>query len=473
MSFLQFFTVLRARWKFALLVLLITVATTVGISLVVPKKFTASTSIVVDVKPDPVAGIMSTGMQAAALIATQVDIINSDSVALRVVRALRMTDSAETRQRWLDATDGQGSFEYWLATGLKQGLTVKPSRESTLITIDFKGSDPRSAAAIANAFVQAYLDTSLDLRVAPAREYSAFFDTRSKEARESLEKSQAKLSQFQREKGILASDERMDVETARLNELSAQVAAMQALSADTMSRQAQVGRSGDSMQEVLQNGLVSSLKAETSRLEARLGELNSRLGDNHPQVVEAKANLAEVRRRIESETRRVTGSVGVANQISRQREAETRAAFEAQRVKLLRLKETRDDLAVLQRDVEAAQRAYDAVVGRLQQTSLESQTTRTNVGVLNKAIEPAEPSSPRLLLNTLLSIALGGVLAIGAVMLLEMIDRRIRRLDDVVELLDLPVIGIMPKPLQGSSTRAQMIPRRVLARLPQTGSTRV
>jgi chain length determinant protein EpsF len=381
-----------------------------------------------------------------------------------------MTDSAEVRARWIEATDGQGSFEAWVARWLLSNLTVRPSRESSVISIEFNGNDPKTAALIANTFVQAYLDTSLDLRVAPAREYSMFFDSRAKELRETYEKAQAKLSAFQREKGILASDERLDVETARLNELSAQIVAMQALAADSSSRQAIAGRAGDQMQEVLASGLIASLKAETSRLEARLQELNSRLGENHPQVVETKAQLAEVRRRVGVETARVTGSVGVSNQINRQREAEIRAAFEAQRVKLLRMRETRDELSILQRDVETAQKAYDSVQGRLTQTNLESQTTRTNVGVLNPAVEPSQPSSPRIVLNTMLAVVLGSMLALAAVFLMEMIDRRVRRAEDVVQLLDLPVIGTMPRPLRLNATRAQLIPRRVLARLPQAGA---
>jgi succinoglycan biosynthesis transport protein ExoP len=469
MSVVQFLSVLRARWKTALWVLMLTVLATIAVSLIVPKKYTATASIVLEIKPDPVNGTMVSAMAAPGYVATQVDILSSDRVAQRVVRALKMTENAELRDVWLEATEGQGSFEAWIADNLQLALTVKPSRESSVITVEFKGSDPKGAAAIANAFVQAYLDTSLDLRVAPAREYTAFFDTRAKELRDTVEKAQTKLSTFQREKGILASDDRYDVEANRLNELSAQIVAMQALSAESLSRQAQAGRSGDQMSEVLNNSLVSGLKAEAARLQARLSELESRLGERHPQVVEARANLESTRQRIAAETSRVAGSVGVNNQIARQREAEIRSAFEQQRQKLLKMRETRDELAVLQRDVENAQKNYDSVLGRQQQTTLESQSTRTNVAILTPADVPAAPSSPRLVLNTVLAIVLGSMLAIGAVMLLELLDRRVRRAEDLVQLLDLPVIGIMPKPLRVGATRAQMIPRRVLARLPQPG----
>ena len=63
--------------------------------------------------------------------------------------------------------------------------------------------------------MQAYIDVSLDMRTSPAKQYSSFFDGRAKEAREQLEAAQAKLSAFQKDNGIIATDERLDVESSR------------------------------------------------------------------------------------------------------------------------------------------------------------------------------------------------------------------------------------------------------------------
>jgi uncharacterized protein involved in exopolysaccharide biosynthesis len=132
--------------------------------------------------------------------------------------------------------------------------------------------------------------------------------------------------------------------------------------------------------------------------------------------------------------------------INRQREAELRVSLEAQRAKVLKLKAVRDEGSVLQRDVESAQRSYEAVLARLNQTSLESQTTQSNVNVLTEASAPTAPSSPKVMANTLFSLALGIALAIGAALALEMLDRRVRVIDDLDATLGLPVLGTMPKP---------------------------
>jgi polysaccharide biosynthesis transport protein len=106
----------------------------------------------------------------------------------------------------------------------------------------------------------------------------------------------------------------------------------------------------------------------------------------------------------------------------------------------------REEGMVLVRDLENAQRAYDAVLTRLNQSSLESQVTQPNAYVLAQAVPPLLPSSPKIITNTALSIVIGLVLAIGAAIVLEMIDRRLRNAGEVSELLGLPVLGVLPKP---------------------------
>ncbi len=444
MSFAQVLSILRARWWIVALVMGLTIGTTVIVSLLLPKQYSAMASVVVDVRPDPVSAIAYPTLPAG-LMATQLDILQSDRVALRVVRNLKLASNPQIRRQWQEEADGQGDIETWLAESLQSHMDATPSRESNVIAVSYKAPDPRFAAALANAFVQAYIETALELRVDPAKQYSSFFDTRSRAARDALEKAQTQLSAFQREKGIIASDERLDVENARLNELSSQLVVLQALSAESTSRQSQAsGASAEKLQEVLNSPVIGSLKSDLSRQQARLQELSSRLGDANPQVVELKANISELQHRIDAETRRITGGVGVTNTINRSREAQIRAELETQRAKVLKMKQVRDEGAVLEREVESAQRAYDAVLARLQQSSLESQTTQSNVNVLTQATAPVKPSSPKLLLNTLLSIFLGGLLAVGTALLLELSDRRVRAIDDVTGSLGLPVIGIMP-----------------------------
>src|SRR5262249_15482989 len=158
---------------------------------------------------------------------------------------------------------------------------------SNVITVAFKWPDAKFAAGMANAFVQAYLDTNVDLRNFPARQYTSYFESRANDAHAALEKAQQKLSQFQRDNGIVNGAARLDVETARLNDLSSQLVLMQGQAADARTRAAAGRSSVDQMQEALNNPVVAGLKVDLSREQAHLQELKSRYGANHPQVQEA------------------------------------------------------------------------------------------------------------------------------------------------------------------------------------------
>lgn len=477
MSFVQSLAILKARWLSVLLVFLITVLTSVAVSMLLPKQYTATATVVVDFKPDPVTAMVYGGLPPPGLMGTQVEVLQSERVARRVIRNLKLAESPQVRAQWLAETSGVGSIETWLLNNIQKRLEVKPSREAGVISVSYKAPDPSFAAGVVNAYVQAYLEITLALRVDPAKQYSAFFDSRAKEAREAMEKAQAKLSAFQKAKGIIATDERFDVETARLNELSSQALALQAVTSEASSRQLQVrGGSAGSMQEVLSNPLIAALTADLSRTEARLQELNARLGNEHPQVVEARANITSLRTRVEAETQRVSKGVGVSDSIARQRSSDVRSALEAQRAQVLRMKAVRDEGAVLLRDVDSAQRALDAVVARFNQSTLESQTTQSNVSLLSAAEPPLEPSSPKIVLNSVVAVLLGALLAIGGVLFLELTNRKVRSAPDVSQGLNLPLLGALaPAPRSGflgRFSRPSLAQRRVV-RSSASGKNRV
>ncbi|WP_431260907.1 chain length determinant protein EpsF [Roseateles chitinivorans] len=457
----KLFSILRARWSLVLLVVLLTTVTAFAVSLVLPKKYVATASVVVDAKPDPISALIYPGLASPAFMNTQVDVISSDRVALRVVRDLRLAEVPAIREQWQTATSGEGTIEQWLIAFLQANMDVKPSKESNVLTVAYRAPDPQFAAALANAFVKAYVSTTLDLRVDPARQYAGYFDQQAKVALEKLESTRAKLSAYEREHGIIASDERLDVESNRLSELSSQLVALQALSAESGSRQGQAARGAEQLPDVLANPVVMQLKADLSRAESKLQELGTRYGDNHPQVIEAKATVADVRSKLRTEIGRVSGGVTVTNNINKQREGEIRAALEAQREKVAKLKAARDDASGLMREAESAQRAYENITTRLTQTSLESQTTQSNVNVLTEAVAPLKPSSPKILLNTALAFVASVILAVGLALLLEMRDRKVRDADDVMAVLPLPMLGVLPAP----GKRASALPsaeRRLL-----------
>jgi polysaccharide biosynthesis transport protein len=458
MSFQQFFFILRARYRTVLLVLLGTVILALAASLLIPPRYSAQASVVVDIRsPDPVAGMLLPALAIPFYMTAQIDVINSDRVAEKVVKSSKLDDDPVARQEWLNDTEGKGDIRAWLAEKLLSNLDVKPSRDSNIISVTYKATDPNFAAAMANAFAQAYIDTTIELKVEPAKQYARWFEGQGKILRDNLEKAQRRLSAYQQEYGIVSVEERFDVETARLGELSAQFSAVLGQTTEAQSKQ-RSGAAAATLPEIVQNPLIQQLKADLARAEGRLEELSSGMGENHPEYQAAESLVASLKTRLESETQHIIRGFTASRAVGKKRQYELQAAIDAQKRKLLEIRRARDELGVLTRDVEAAQRAYEQVAQRINQTTLESQFTQTNASILTSAGIPLKPVFPKLPLNLWISIFLGTLLGVGAAMLAEIIDRRVRSGEDVTWLLQLPVLGTIERV---NRSRGHLLPSRV------------
>jgi uncharacterized protein involved in exopolysaccharide biosynthesis len=230
------------------------------------------------------------------------------------------------------------------------------------------------------------------------------------------------------------------------------------------------GGSNDSLPEVLQSPLIATLKNSLSDAEAKQTDIAGRLGKNHPDYQAAAAEIASLRERIAQETAKIVTSLDSTAHVNERRESDLRQALELQKKRVLELKHQHDQASVLENDVIAVQHDLEAVNQRLAQSSLEGQTQQTNVVLLTSASPPVDPSFPKLLLNLALALFLGTSLGISVALLLEVRDPLIRREEELLQLLGVPLlvkIGPIKIPPIGSgalnvlSARANPTPSRL------------
>ncbi|MBT9608963.1 MAG: chain length determinant protein EpsF [Aquabacterium sp.] len=441
----QFFRIVRARWMLFASVLVALVTLVVGVSVMLPKKYTSTATVMADTRPDPVSSMAAAGAYGGGnFLTTQIDIIKTPRVSTNVVTRLGIDKLPDMREKWQQATKGRGNYLAWLAEFVGRGLDVKPSRESNVIEISYEGIDPQFAATMANAFARAYIDATVSMRVDPARQYAEFFEERAKLARQKFEVAQEKLATAKREKGIVVTDERIDYENARLNEIASQITVIRAARTDTSSRNREVRTNPEHVADVLNNAVIASLKADVATLEAKVRELSETYGSAHPVLQQTEANLDSKRRKLRDEIAKVSASLKVNDDINGSRESQLAAAFETQRKRVLELAQQRNELQVLEREVEMAQRTYELVQARATQSSLEGNSSQSTVYLLSEATESDHHSSPRVTLNAIIATGLGILLGLIAVMLVELFDRRVRGPFDLIQITDMPVLGVLP-----------------------------
>jgi protein tyrosine kinase modulator len=451
----QFVRILWVHRSMCFGIFIATLALAVAASVLLPKRYTGESAVVVDERGiDPLApqGAMPVQM-AANFVATQIDIIESHNVALKVVDKMKLAADPEVIAKFNDKTAGVGSIRDWEAEELLKSLSVKPARESNVIFLQFASKTPQVAADIANSFADNYITASLELKVDPARRQAGWFDQQVNDLRSALETAQQKLSAYQGQHGVIGNDDsnnRLDTETARLTEISNHMVAAQAAMYDAETRQKQMndaltkGRSSESV-TVLQNPLLQNLKTELARSEARFADVSQRFDHNHPQYMSAQAELESLREKVAGEISNAVGTVAREAQIARQNMTDLQRAMEQQRKRILDLQHNQDEYTVLKRDVESARAAYDSSLQRGGETRLESRLNNTNTAILNYAYPPMKASSPRLLLNLALAIVLGSMLAVSASLIKERFDPRVHSRVDLLEGAELAVLAELPR----------------------------
>ncbi len=453
MNFIQFLLILKARLRIILVTFIVIVLTAVAVTLLLPKSYKATTSLLLNYKGmDPVTGVILPAQLMPGYMATQVDIIQSQNIALKVVEKLGLAKSPRAEEKFQEATDGRGDINNWLAHLLLKKLDVKPSKESSVLEISFNAVEPNFAAAVANAFAENYQATSVQLKVEPAQKAAGYFGEQIKTLRDNLEAAQSRLSKYQQDHGITNIEQSFDVENMRLNELSTQLSIAQSAAIEARSRSYNVTSNAADSPDVALSPVIQSLKVDAGRAESKLADLSERLGKNHPQYLAAASELAKIKSQLSAEINSAATSVRGSSSINQQREAELRAQVEMQKKKVLELNRARDEMGVLLKDVDTAQKAMDAVSQRFSQTSIEGQSNQSDIAILNPAIPPLNPNSPRLLLSLVLAVMLGGILGIGFGLFAELLDRRVRSRDDIANILGVPVFAIIEgKPKKRSS----------------------
>lgn len=433
---------LRARWR---IIAAITAAILLAVglwSLTSSRVYQASATLLIDAaQQDPVETDGSP--PAASSLGTQADILRSSVVAERVIEKLKLDQDPKLRRQY-ESADRELSFREWLAGRLTNAsaLEVTFAKSTNVLTLTYKSGDPQYASRMANAFAQAFVEVQLELKTDPAKVYSRWFENQIRDYRQRLETAQARLTAFQQQQGLVGA-QKIDVEMARLSELSAQVTQAQAELAQASAR---AGSSVGSSSEAQMGALVQTLDGQIAAKSAEVQQMRQSYGPNHPALVAAVSELSELRARRGQAVGTAVSAVRANAQAAGARVGEIQSLLNAQRQRVLTLSGVQDRMAVYQRDVDAAQKAYDAVTDRLNQVRLVSEVPQTNVALLDRAVTPTLPSSPNIPQRMVLGLIVGLLLGVSVVLAKEWFSPRVRSVEGLATGTLVPVLADLKEP---------------------------
>lgn len=443
MNILQFLMILKARKLVFISTLVLTVGITSALSIILPKQFEANSSIIFEVKGnDPISGYNMTANLMPSYMTTQVSVIQSRKVALKVVEKLGLNTNSDFILAFTEQNQGVGDLSVWIADNLLQALSVQLNRETSIVSITFESQSPVFAASVANAFAEEYINTNIELKVAPSRKAAEWFTEQVEILQKDVTDSQEKLTQYEREKEILFGDSRFDVETARLNQLNTALLQSESLLFDLQTRMiaAKEILTENAYAEFLDDKILDNLKVQLTQAEANFAEVEQRLSRNHPDYKSASAELTSLKSRFTKEVERVQARLEDSASREEKRLEELKTNINAQREKILQMNSDLDQREVLSRNVEVAKQVLFSTMERLSISNMQGQVEQADVAILTRAITPTKHTKPKVIINVILSIILGSIMGFAFTILTEILNRKVRTKEDIEDLMDIPVL---------------------------------
>jgi len=228
----------------------------------------------------------------------------------------------------------------------------------------------------------------------------------------------------------------------------------------------QAGGSGG-VGEASLSPVIGQMRAQQAGLVGEFAALSSRYGPQHPDVLRAKAQLEAVNRQIAAETQRVLASLEAKARVSQQRLASLSGSLDASRGALAQNNAAMTGLNDLEKRAETSNALYESYLNRYKELTAREGTEQADADMLHRADVPRQPSSPHILINAVLALALGTGLGVAAAFLTEMTFTGLTTGEDIEERLGVRYLCAIPA-LQSVARRGERVPASALLEDPRS-----
>lgn len=386
---------------------------------------------------------------------TQYRIIKSRKLAERVVEKLGLADDPvflgidqlEDEEKIAAALENIDPVERLLSL-----VDVEPAARTRIVTLKVKHTNPEMAAQLANTIAELYRDQNIEQRRESTYGAYEWLTKQYRELKEKLEASDAALYNFKRDNNILTTslEDKQNITSQRLQDLNRQLTDVQT---ERLRLQAEVNqirqyrdgkRTNAPVDAVINNPLVQGLKTSWVDLRKREAELSGRYMEQHPEVQALRKQIDVVEKDLRKEVDNILASYENRLKALQTTEGSLRAQLGEVKDEALGLNEKELTYRQLERENQTNQRLYELVLKRLKETDISRLLQENNIRILDRALVPEEPVSPKVIINLLIGLLLGLICGVALAFVREMMDNTVKTQEDIEELLGLTFLGVIP-----------------------------
>ena len=397
---------------------------------------------------------------------TQAEILKARALAVKVVNKLDLTrhpdfDPRQQERPWLERMQKQLGFNVpepvWTEEALHKAvvgslmfrMSVEPVRLSQLIRVHFESANPVTAAEIANAVADTYIESDTEARYELTGRASEWLGDRLEGLKKNVENSQRALQKYRESAGMIdtkglaqsgASIKLADLSTRLIGARQKRFGAEHAYN--------QINTSKDKLDilpVVMRNPLIAQLRDAEREAQKKRDDLALRYGVEHPRMIQAETELRQTRENMARQLETVVSSLRNEYELAQANERALEQSVAAARGEVQSINRKEFELASLERAVATNRQIYDMFMNRFKETSASREIDTNTVARVTDEARPAQyPIKPKKEQATSMAFVLGILLGGLIALFLERLDNTLNSADDVEEKLDRPMLTMLP-----------------------------
>ncbi|HWZ52856.1 MAG TPA: polysaccharide biosynthesis tyrosine autokinase [Granulicella sp.] len=431
-----------------------------------PRLYKAQAKLQV-LKQDAAANLSEQGDSAAASdaldfnlsVQTQVDVLKSRNLALRVIHELKLDQSPDYQLRH-DAAENGRSLEdspkrlAYVLQKYDKRLQVESVSGTRLISVSFLDRDPRRAAQVVNQLLADFIEYNYQVRYAATSQATSFLSNELQSMKTQVEQAQQKVAELQQQSGIYGVDETNNAVNAKLEQLNSQLTTAQANRAvkESIYRLATtrspevlaglIGQQGTGANTT--NSPLQMLRQEQADAAANYADLNAHYGSQYPKVLQAASRLKSIQASIDNETQRLVGQATAEYKVARDQENSAAAALNSQKSVAAQMNHNATAYTVAKHDADSSRDLYEQLLKRLKEAGVLAGLRSTNLNILDSAVVPDRAAQPQSLIALGVALLLGLIVGVMAAFSAEVMDTSVRDPLQIENSMGLPVLALVP-----------------------------
>lgn len=343
-------------------------------------------------------------------------------------------------------------------------IDVKPVKDTEILNIKVRAKSPEEAKYVANTLVDIFNARLTVLARTEKKTVREFIGQRMQESKKELEQAEDVLTKYKSQQKIVAPDDETRIMVEKLTAIKKMAAENDVALATARAKlgSAQQELADEKPGFVAESPLIQQYKSKLAEEEVNLVALSAKYNEKHPEIMAAKASIEDTRIKLNTEIGRVLSAeassmnpihqgllqarimseADAAAGVAQKQEINRIIAEGEQEINKLPTKE--QGLARVMRDAALAQEIYVMLAKRHEEARIAEVMESTDVTIIDEAVAPDKPVSPKKLLNIVIAAILGLFVGTSLVFFQEYYNKTVQTAEDVRHYLDLPVLGTIP-----------------------------